>query len=478
LKFGSAREAVFVQVFLQGKILGADGFVEAHGSDLQQLGGSCLYISLLSEAIPRGLLDSLKLSPELLGSSGGGQFLVLLPVEILSEANSYLLEVTRRLAAFSGRRLRLVWASTENLGAWSDVRRRLDGEMVRWSGLNALDPGGLFDPFEDSLTGGEWMGSLFEGLPDSAAAVLDLTQPGLLRRAGDPHAVATHRALNDAGDAPATLEDLAARAQGRSAWGILRGEIDQYETRLRQAQSVEEYMPLTAFFKPFFTGEVQVLCMQGEFWRKVTVLSAGGSGFAVAGSWNALIEFAREMQRLYHRTAEEVLREQAGPEAKTLSMGLAMAANPDSAPAPVWAEAGRQLSVAKSSSRDSISIFGRVVDSKQLAEASELKNLMLRLVDEFGASPQFLGELGAFYRETDRILPARNQHRLADAQQRPWRLHRRLNRVLDSEGRHRDFQKARAAVQAAFLTRGQGQLKLKPSGRVALEWARLAKEAE
>jgi hypothetical protein len=33
-------------------------------------------------------------------------------------------------------------------------------------------------------------------------------------------------------------------------------------------------------------------------------------------------------------------------------------------------------------------------------------------------------------------------------------------------------------VQAAFLTRGQGQLKLKPSGRVALEWARLAKEAE
>nr|MCU0248241.1 hypothetical protein [Bryobacter sp.] len=238
------------------------------------------------------------------------------------------------------------------------------------------------------------------------------------------------------------------------------------------------YLPLTAFFKPFFTGEVQVLCMQGEFWRKVTVLSAGGGGFAVAGSWDALIEFAREMQKLYHRTAEGVFRDSPGPEAKTMSMGLALASRLDSDPAAVWAEAGRQLRVAKSTTRDAISVFGRVLDSKQLAEASDLKNLMARLVDEFGASAQFLGELGAFYRETDRVLPARNAARSGDSSQRPWRLHRRLNRVLDSEGRPKEFQKIRAAVQAAFLTRGQGQLKLKPSGRVALEWARLAKEAE
>lgn len=467
-----------MQVFLQGYIQGSDAFVEAHGSDLSGLGGSSLYVALLSEAIPRGLLSQLKLSPELLGASGGGQFLLLLPTESIAEAHAFLTRTTRLLSSFSGGRLRLVWAATENLGVWSDVRARLDAGLARWTGLNAIEPGLVFKPFDDDLRGRQWLCSLFENLPDSAAVLLDLDADGLLCPGGEPHPVATHRALSDAGDAPATLEELASRASGRRAWGILRGEIDLYETRLRRAQSVEEYLPLTAFFKPFFTGEVQVLCTQGEFWRKVTVLAAGGGGFAVAGSWDALIEFAREMQRLYHRTAEEVLRDSPGPEAKTMSMGLALAAHPDSSPAAVWTESARQLRIAKSTTRDAVSVFGRVIDSKQLAEASDLKNLMLRLVNEFGASPQFLGELGAFYRETDRVLPARNPHRQSEAQQRPWRLHRRLNRVLDAEGRPREFQKARAAVQAAFLTRGQGQLKLKPSGRVALEWARLAKEAE
>jgi CRISPR-associated protein Csm1 len=89
-----------------------------------------------------------------------------------------------------------------------------------------------------------------------------------------------------------------------------------------------------------------------------------------------------------------------------------------------------------------------------------------------------LGELGAFYRETDRVLPARSSRRLLETQQRPWRLHRRLNRVLDGPERNREFEKARQAVLAAFLTRGQAQLKLKPSGRVALEWARMTEEGE
>lgn len=467
-----------MQVFLQGNIVGADAFVESHGSHLSSLGGSCLYVSLLSEAIPRGLLGHLKLSMELIGSSGGGQFLVLLPAESVAAAHEFLTEVTRRLARFTSSRLRLVWAATENLGAWTDVRKRLDQEMSRWTGLNAIEPDSTFGPFVEAPESEQWLIDLFEGLPDSTAAELDLDVPELLRRAGEPHPVATHRALNESGDSAATLEELGARARGRRAWGILRGEIDLYETRLRRAQSVEEYLPLTAFFKPFFAGEVQVLCTQGEFWRKVTVLSAGGGGFAVAGAWDALIEFAREMQKLYHRTAEGVFRDSPGPEAKTMSMGLALAARLDSCPAAVWSEAGRQLRVAKSTTRDAVSVFGRVLDSKQLTEAAELKNLMVRLVDEFGASSQFLGELGAFYRETDRVLPARTAVRSGDASQRPWRLHRRLNRVLDSEGRPREFQKTRAAVQAAFLTRGQGQLKLKPSGRVALEWARLAKEAD
>jgi hypothetical protein len=53
-----------------------------------------------------------------------------------------------------------------------------------------------------------------------------------------------------------------------------------------------------------------------------------------------------------------------------------------------------------------------------------------------------------------------------------------LNRVLEGPERNKEFQKARNTVLAAFLTRGQAQLKLKPSGRVALEWARFTEEAE
>ena len=66
----------------------------------------------------------------------------------------------------------------------------------------------------------------------------------------------------------------------------------------------------------------------------------------------------------------------------------------------------------------------------------------------------------------------------AEAQQRPWRLHRRLHRVLDGPERNKEFQKTRNTVLAAFLTRGQAQLKLRPAGRVALEWARFLEEAE
>ncbi len=207
--------------------------------------------------------------------------------------------------------------------AWSDIRKRLDAGFRRWRGLNALEPDGLFEPFED--TGDDsFFEDLFLGLPDSAAAVWDPEAPGMLRREGEAHWLATHFAQMPGGW-PASVEELAARARGRKAWGILRGDADQFQARLNKAESVEEYIQLSVFYKQFFAGEVQVLCGQEEFRDRVTVLYTGGDEFALAGSWDALLPFARAIERVFRRSVEEFLKEFPGVEGKTLSMGIALA---------------------------------------------------------------------------------------------------------------------------------------------------------
>lgn len=465
-----------MQIFLQGKLLGIEPFIHGTRGGYAALAGRCLYVSLLMEALPRALLNRLGLALELLGSCGGGQFLAVLPTESRAGADAFLVEATRKLSAFTGNELRLAWASTENLGAWSDIRKRLEAGFRKWRGLNALEPEGLFQPFDD--TGDDsYFERLFLGLPGTAAAVWDAGCGGMLRQEGEPHWLATHAAQMPGG-CPAGVGELAARAHGRKVWGILRGDADQFQARLQKAETVEEYIQLSVFYKQFFLGEVQTLCSQREFSEKTAVLYTGGDEFAIAGSWDALLPLAQAMERVFRRSSVELLKDFAGVEGKTLSMGIALAPGPEAEPLAVYREAGRQLEAAKCQGRDSVAVFGKVLDWKQLAEAAELKDVMVRMVDRFHCSPQFLGELGAFYRETDRVLPARSARRLLETQQRPWRLHRRLNRVLDGPERNREFEKARQAVLAAFLTRGQAQLKLTPSGRVALEWARMTEEAE
>ena len=75
------------QILLQGKILGTEEFllagpaegrsVRSAGEDL--LAGKSQWITLLCEVLPRALLAELGLARILLGSSGGGQFLLVLP---------------------------------------------------------------------------------------------------------------------------------------------------------------------------------------------------------------------------------------------------------------------------------------------------------------------------------------------------------------------------------------------------------------
>jgi len=453
-----------VQVFLQGQLLGIEQFVESAGADFRSLAGRRRYVAVLGELLPRALLRHLGLAPELLGYAGGGRFLIEIPAETRPVAESWLGGIGTGISAGSGGRLRLIVAITENLGDWSDIRRRLAEGAARlaltpWATRTSVTP--VTPDFGPALT--------------ASAASFDPQVPGLITWGGDePLPLTTHTALVDDGGEPASPEELGQRAAGRPLWGVLRGDVDRFSVRLRRTMNVEEYCQIAQIYKRFFEGELGYACAaKGDNWRKVTILFTGADNFAVFGAWDALIGVAREMQRLFQLLADEVMREAAGPEGKTISMALALASSPDATLTSVYTEAGRELESAKSIGKDSIALLGRVLEWKQLAEAAELKMQMVRLVDEFGASRQYLSELGSFYRESEDVLGLRLNRTKAEISDRPWRFHRRLARLLDAPGAGREYDRAKAALLGEFIRKKQAHVKLRPAGRVALEWARL-----
>src|SRR5436189_6447319 len=127
------------QILLQGKILGTEEFllavpsegrpVRSGGEEL--LAGKSQWISLLCEVLPRALLSELGLARILLGSSGGGQFLVVLPDTARPAAEEFLQGARRHAAELSRGHVQLLWSFTENLGDWSVVRKRLNEELHR-----------------------------------------------------------------------------------------------------------------------------------------------------------------------------------------------------------------------------------------------------------------------------------------------------------------------------------------------------------
>ena len=98
------------------------------------LTGRLRWVSLLSEILPRALIAELGLSKMLLGSSGGEQFLVVLPEEVRPQVEEFLAGARAGIRELSQNRLELFWAITENLGDWTVVRKRLNDEFQRKQG--------------------------------------------------------------------------------------------------------------------------------------------------------------------------------------------------------------------------------------------------------------------------------------------------------------------------------------------------------
>ena len=490
-----------MQIFLQGKLLGINEFLLAPagaGRD-HAFTGRSHWVSLLSEVLPRALLEELGLAKILLGSSGGGQFLVVLPEEVRAAADAFLEAAAKEIAALSDSMVKLIWSVTENLGDWSDVRRRLQDQMQLLRGTPAT---GFRERDFSEISGQQaadaeqyFAEQLGWKLRDAQAVGWSPEKPGRILAGAGKHAwsltgstdslpFARHAAPNEDGSEPASTIELAARASGLGTWGVLRGDVDNFDIRIRHAQTIEEHIRLSVMYKQFFAGELEVLCSMPEFWRKLTVIYSGGDDFAVYGAWDSLIGLAREMERLFRRFTEANLSDFAGPEAKTITMALALAPAEDASLASVFEEAGRRLEAAKSADKDCIWLLGRTLEWKQFAEAAGLKDLLLRMVGEYGCSPQYLRDLCGIYRETQVRMSKRQARKTGG--ERPWRYHRRIRRILSAsrEGSRRaagpaqgDYQKARSALIAELIGRSAVTVKLRPAGRVALEWARLSAEA-
>ena len=492
-----------VQILLQGKILGIEPFLSSGGvagpAAEELFAGRSQWLTLISEVLPRALLAELGLSRMLLGTSGGGQFLLVLPGEALDAAEQFLGTAACQIAGFGGGHLKLLWSHTENLGDWSVVRRRLNDGLQRKRSTPMAGTGAeAFQPFAPPSITGESEGDRYFsnalGLKVREASSIGWSpaSPGLVTPGAGKHTwtlssnlsldginLARHAAPSDDGSSAARVAVLAGRAQGKPLWGVLRGDVDHFAVRVRRLQTIEEHVQVSVLYKQFFAGELEVLCSMPEFWRKVTILYSGGDDFAVYGSWDALILLARELQRLFQRFTEENLKDFPGPEAKTISMALALAPEVDSPFAAVYEQAGANLDLAKASDKDCIYLLGRVLEWKRLGDAAELKDVIGQMLEEFRGSRQFLSQLRGFYQKE---IVAGGSPDADAALNRLGRFQRRFHRALGNARDH-EFQKLRAHLVNEIVGRKavpQGKpgarVKLRPAGLVAMEWARLASE--
>src|ERR1039457_680726 len=286
------------QILLQGKILGIEEFLlsppggaaPARSNGEELLAGRSQWITLLCEVLPRALLAEFGLARILLGSSGGGQFLLVLPGEARGAAQEFLSGAARPLCGLSRRHSTLLWGLNEELQHKRATPLAASGAETFQPFASAV-PADVDAYFSKELGLNVREASAIGWSPETPAMV----HPGVGKHTWnlttnlslEGITLARHAAPSEDGRSAATVATLARRAQGRSLWGALRGDVDSFGVRLRRLTTIEEHVQLSVLYKQFFAGELEVLCSMPEFWRKVTILYSGGDDFAVYGSWDA-----------------------------------------------------------------------------------------------------------------------------------------------------------------------------------------------
>src|SRR3954447_10580879 len=419
-----------LQVFLQAHLIGGNDFLAAEPATdedpLLSFQGRCAWLTLFCEALPRALLADLKLSRMLLGSASAEQFLLVLTEEDLPRANELLSRAAAAVSDLTGDHLRLVWASTEDLGAWPVVRKRLDDALSVFQSapLAQGDSASAFLPTSDDRKSvSPYFSRFASGVATASNVGWSVERPGELEWDGGQYSWALKEqsslaedvivfprriAVGDEGQA-LTLGQLGERADGKARWGILVGDVDNFDALLRSAGTAEEHIHLSVMFKEFFAGELSLLGTLPDFWRKVTVAYLGGDDFAVMGSWDALLLLARELQRLFDKFAGQNVQGPSGFEGRSISMSLAIAPEDSEDVGPVLHAAVSELRQAKATEPGTFSLFGRALEWKRLSDAEELKTSLVRLVRDFGYSPQYIYDLTSVYREGSAVRTLRRK---------------------------------------------------------------------
>ncbi len=422
-----------------------------------------LWVTQLTETTPRTFLAERKLSPLLVGYAGGGSFLLLLPEPTVAEADSYLAALRESVAQATDGVLELHWTWTENLGTWPNVWKRLSDGMRRKRqtplahlGAAAFDGPALAD--DNGVR--PW---------DGLAARLG----GDSGEAGEPSAAATGLDGVTLTIPPAAPQSMGRKAHGRRAWGMLRCEIDLAAARLDLADSAESFQYLAVLYKGLVAGEVERIVAMPAHADRVAIVFSGSYDFAVAGAWDALLSVASEFHRVFTLFASDLPggRERSEGTSVSGAITVAEAGEPLSG---VWKRNQEALESVRSSGRDALGLFGRILDWPALKDAEALKSRIRKLRDVYHCPPEVFEELEDFYgvRGAGDLLASPRARRRERSVERPWRFHSRLRRLAgDRTGS--EFERQWRAFLGDLIGRGQVQKQLRPAGKVALDWAQL-----
>ena len=454
-----------LQVFLYAQFRGIERFVSGT-SENSSFADRSLWVSLLTETTPRDFLSERKLSPLLVGYAGGGSFLLLLPEPMIAEADAHFAALRDSIAAATGGLLELHWTSTENLGSWPNIWKRLSEGILRkrQTPLGHLGAA-AFDPNPAAPTDVE---RPWEGLAARMTATFELKDEAV-PLAPVPGADDVSLTIP-----PAAPQEYGRTSRGRRTWGLLRCEIDLASARLDQADSAENFQYLAVLYKGLVAGELQrIVSAMPAHAGRVAIVYSGGHDFAVAGAWDALLGVASEFHRVFTLFSGDL------PGGKDLTEGTSVSgaltvAEPGETLASLWKRNQEQLESVRSSGRNALALFDRILDWPALKDAEALKVRIRRLRDVYHCPPEVFEELEDFYGVRgvgDGIASprARRRERSVD---RPWRFHSRLRRLAgDRSGS--EFERQWRAFLGDLIGRGQVQKQLRPVGKVALDWARL-----
>ncbi|HEU0123142.1 MAG TPA: hypothetical protein VFQ91_21610 [Bryobacteraceae bacterium] len=425
-----------LQVFLYAQFRGIEPFV-CSASDAASFADRSLWVSQLTESTPKEFLEARGLSPLLVGYAAGGTFLLLLPETMIAEADSHLASLRDTVESATGGALTLYWSSTENLGSWPHVWKRLrDGILQKRLAPLAHRGAEAFDA------------------PMPAAAVGPHPWDGLAPREVTP-------------------QDLGRKARGRRAWGLLCCEIDLASARLDLADSAENFQFLALLYKGLVAGELQRIANMPAHEGRVAILYSGGHDFAVTGAWDALLSVAAEFHRVFTLFSADLPGGKELAEGVSLSAALAVARSGESLPA-VWKRNRESLESVRASGRNALALFGRILDWPALKDAEGLKARIRKLRDVYHCPAEVFEELEDFYgvRGAGDQLASPRSRRRERSVDRPWRFHSRLRRLAgDRTGS--EFERQWRAFLGDLIGRGQVQKQLRPAGKVALDWARL-----